>query len=105
MRGKIENLGDYNTARIMLQEMDGNLPALVKKWADSGRRKQFRLDMLILGPACFVAGYAAKKVAENIEKRKKAKEKSEELEEELKAALLTGEEEPILSEKDEEPPC
>lgn len=106
MRGKIENLGDYNTARIMIQEMNGDLSALIKKWKNRGAfealPKQFGLGLLIGAPVWLGGKYAIKKVADYIEKRKN--EKKEELDEELKAELLAGEE-AILFKEDEESPC
>lgn len=89
MKSRIENLGDYNVARIMLQEMDGNLPALIRKWKSKGAL----FGILIAIPAFFLGGYAAKKV--EYDKQKKEKEES---------VALTDEEEPPLK-KDEEPPC
>ena len=37
--GRVENLKDYNKVRIMLQEMDGNLDALIEKIEDDAVKK------------------------------------------------------------------
>lgn len=36
MKNRIENLGDYNTARIMLQKKNGDLSALVNEFKHIG---------------------------------------------------------------------
>lgn len=109
MRGKIENLGDYNTARILLQEKNGDLSALIKEFKRNGALealpKQLGIGLLIGVPVCLGGQYVIKKVSNYIKKRKKVKEKEKELEGELKAVLLADEEEPVLIKKDEEPLC
>lgn len=50
MRGRIENLGDYNTMRIMLQEKNGDLSALIKDIKLHDAPKQIGLGILMGAP-------------------------------------------------------
>lgn len=105
MSGKIENLGDYNTVRLMLQKRGGNLSALVKDIKDIGARealpKQLRTGLFI-GTVVGAGGtFAVWKISEHIETRRRLRDK--ELEEKLKTAL-SAEDDSEKSES-EEPTC
>lgn len=95
MRNRVENLGDYNQARILLQEKNGNLSELIKESKNTGALealpKQIGLGILIGAPVWLGGEFIVKKVHSYIRKRKKAKEMEEELEKELKNALSTDE--------------
>ena len=88
---RIENLGDYNTARIMLKEKNGDLSALINEFKEIGALealpKQIRTGILIGAPIGGAGVFAAIKVSDYIKKRKQAKLKEVELKAELEKAL------------------
>ena len=88
---RIENLGDYNTARVMLQEKNGDLNALINEFKEIGALealpKQIRTGILIGAPISGAGVFAAVKVSNYIKKRKQAKIKEAELKSELEKAL------------------
>ena len=88
---RIENLGDYNTARIMLKEKNGDLSALINEFKEIGALealpKQIRTGILIGAPIGGADVFAAVKVSNYIKKRKQAKIKEAELKAELEKAL------------------
>lgn len=106
MKNRIENLGDYNTARIMLQKKNGDLSALIKEYKDIGAYealpKQLGIGALI-GASILLGGqYVVKKTAVYVKKRKQEKiEREKVLKEELESALVAE----CDSSKVEEPPC
>lgn len=90
---RIENLGDYNTVRIMIQKKNGNLPALIKEYKDIGAHealpKQLGIGALI-GASILLGGqYAAKKAAKYVKKHKQEKiEREKVLKEDLETVLM-----------------
>ena len=88
---RIENLGDYNTARVMLQGKNGDLCALINDFIEIGALealpKQIRTGILIGAPIGGAGVFAAIKVSDYIKKRKQAKLKEVELKAELEKAL------------------
>ena len=88
---RIENLGDYNTARVMLQGKNGDLNALISEFKEIGvleaLPKQIRTGILIGAPIGGASVFAAIKVSNYIKKRKQAKMKEAELKAELEKAL------------------
>lgn len=105
MSGRIENLGDYNTVRLMLQKKDGDLSALVKDIKNIGARealpKQLRTGLFIGAVVGASGTFAVQKISEHIKTRRQLRDK--ELEEKLKTAL-TAEDDSGKSES-EEPIC
>lgn len=106
MSGRIENLGDYNKARLMLQKRGGDLSALIKDIKNVGAReealpRQVSVGLLI-GAAIGAGGtFAARKISARIKTHRELRDK--ELEEKIKTAL-NDEDEPDKPEM-EEPPC
>lgn len=105
MGGRIENLGDYNKARIMLQKRGGDLSALIKDIKNVGAREALPKHVsvaLLIGAALGAGGtFAARKISARIKTHRELRDK--ELEEKLKTAL-NDEDEPDKPEM-EEPPC
>ena len=88
---RIENLGDYNTVRVMLQEKNGDLGALIKEFKEIGALetlpKHIGTGILIGAPIGAACVFAVTKVSNYIEKRKEAKIKEAELKKKLEEAL------------------
>jgi len=88
---RIENLGNYNAARIMLQEKNGDLGALIKEFKEIGALealpKQIRTGILIGAPIGAIGVITVNKVSNYIKKRKQAKIKEAELKKELEDTL------------------
>lgn len=88
---RIENLGNYNTARVMLQGKNGDLNALISDFKEIGALealpKHIRTGILIGAPIGGAGVFAAIKVSNYIKKRKQAKLKEAELKAELEKAL------------------
>lgn len=105
MGGRIENLGDYNKARLMLQKRGGDLSALIKDIKNVGAREALPKHVsvsLLIGAAIGVGGtFAAHKISAHVKTRRELRDK--ELEEKLKTALK-DEDEPDKPES-EEPLC
>lgn len=106
MKNRIENLGDYNTARIMLQKRNGDLSALIKEYKNIGAHEALPKQLgvgAIIGASILLGGqYAAKKTVKYVKKRKQEKiEREKVLKEELETALAVGDENPEM----EESPC
>ena len=105
MSGRIENLGDYNKARLMLQKRGGDLSALIKDIKNVGAREALPRQIsvgLLIGAAIGAGGtFAARQISARIKIHRKLP--SKELEEQLKTAL-NYQYEPDKPEK-EEPPC
>ena len=87
----IENLGDYNTARLMLQGKNGDLNALINEFKEIGALealpKHIRTGILIGAPIGGAGVLATIKVSNYIKKCKQAKIKEAELKTELEKAL------------------
>lgn len=104
MKNRIENLGDYNTARIMLQKKNGDLSALVNEFKHIGAHealpRQFGFGALA-GALILLGGqYGLKKVSNYMKEYKRAREEKEEL---LKGKLedtLVADDSPVV--RDEE---
>lgn len=106
MSGRIENLGDYNTVRLMLQQRSGDLSALVKDIKNIGAHealpKQLSVGLLI-GTVVGAGGtFAVQKISSHIKTRRQLRDR--ELEEKLESALKT-EDAPKSEPEPEEPPC
>lgn len=90
--------------RIMLQEKNGDLSALVKEFQDTGARlampKQFGAGIFVGISVCGVV-YGIGKISEYLKNRKKIKETEESLTEELENALTSNDQ----GTSSEEPPC
>ena len=105
MSRRIENLGDYNKARLMLQKRGGDLSALIKDIKNVGAREALPKHVsiaLLIGTAIGAGGtFAVHKISAHVKTRRELRDK--ELEEKLKMALSDeGEfDKPEL----EEPPC
>jgi len=88
---RVENLGNYNTARIMLQEKNGDLGALINEFKEIGALealpKQIRTGILIGAPIGAIGIIAVSKVSGYVKKRKQAKIREAELKVELERAL------------------
>jgi len=88
---RIENLGDYNTARVMLQEKNGGLGALINEFKEIGALEAFPkhigTGILIGAPIGAASVFAATKVSNYIKKRKQAKIREAELKKELEETL------------------
>ena len=101
MSGRIENLGDYNKARLMLQKRGGDLSALIKDIKNVGARealpRQISVGLLIGAGGTF----AARKISARIKTHRELRDK--ELEEKLKT-VLSDDDDPDKPEM-EEPPC
>ncbi len=84
-------MGNYNTARVMLQGKNGDLNALINEFKEIGALeafpKQIRTGILIGAPIGGAGIFAAIKVSNYIKKRKQAKLKEAELKAELEKAL------------------
>lgn len=84
-------MGNYNTARVMLQEKNGDLNALINKFKEIGALealpKQIRTGILIGAPIGGAGVFAVIKVSNYIKKRKQAKLKEAELKAELEKVL------------------
>ena len=84
-------MGNYNTARVMLQGKNGDLNALISEFKEIGALealpKQIRTGILIGAPIGGAGVFAAIKVSDYIKKRKQAKLKEVELKAELEKAL------------------
>lgn len=84
-------MGDYNTARVMLQGKNGDLNALISEFKEIGALealpKHIRTGILIGAPIGGASIFAAIKVSNYIKKRKQAKLKESELKAELEKAL------------------
>lgn len=106
MKKRIENLGDYNAARIMLQKRNGDLSALITEFKNIGAHdalpKQLGIGALI-GASIILGGqYVIKKTAMYVKKYKQEKlEKENVLKNELEVALAIESEDS----KKEEPLC
>ena len=105
MSGRIENLGDYNKARLMLQKRGGDLSALIKDIKNVGAREALPRQIsvgLLLGAAIGAGGtFAARKISARIKTHRELRDK--ELEEKLKT-VLSDDDDPDKPEM-EEPPC
>lgn len=109
MGGRIENLGDYNKARIMLQKRGGDLFALIKDIKNVGARealpKHVSVALLIgaaIGAAIGAGGtFAAHKISAHVKTRRELRDK--ELEEKLKTVL--SDEDETDKPESEESPC
>lgn len=97
MRGKVENFGNYNTLRLMLQKKDGDLSALIKEIQIDVLPKHLGIGILIGAPIWIGGTIAARKVSANIKKNKELRRK--ELEEKLENALASE------AEKDKSESC
>lgn len=103
MRNRVENLGDYNIVRTMLQDRNGNLDTLINDFKNIGARealpKQVGIGVLI-GALILVGGqYTTKKVSDYVDKCKKEKEEREtELKKDLKNTLVADGEEDVIQE-------
>ncbi len=95
MRGSVENFGDYNTMRIMLQKHEGNLSAVIKEIQLAALPKQLGLGVLIGAPVWIGRTMVVGKISAHIKKLQEKK-----LEEKLEKALAEEE-----GKKDGEPPC
>lgn len=84
-------MGNYNTARVMLQGKNGDLNALISEFKEIGALealpKHIRTEILIGAPIGGAGVFAAIKVSNYIKKRKQAKLKEAELKAELEKAL------------------
>lgn len=104
MGGRIENLGDYNKARIMLQKRGGDLSALIKDIKNVGAREALPKHVsvaLLIGAALGAGGtFAAHKISAHVKTRRELRDK--ELEEKLRTAL-NDEDEPDKPESEESP--
>lgn len=84
-------MGNYNTARVMLQGKNGDLNALISEFKEIGALealpKHIRTGILIGAPIGGAGVFAAIKVSNYIKKRKQAKLKEAELKAELEKAL------------------
>lgn len=84
-------MGDYNTARVMLQGKNGDLNALISEFKEIGALealpKQIRTGILIGAPIGGASVFVAIKVSNYIKKRKQVKLKESELKAELEKAL------------------
>ena len=84
-------MGNYNTARVMLQGKNGDLNALISDFKEIGALealpKHIRTGILIGAPIGGAGVFAAIKVSNYIKKRKQAKLKEAELKAELEKAL------------------
>lgn len=102
MNGRIENLGDYNKARLMLQKRGGDLSALIKDIKNVGAREALPKHVgiaLLIGSAIGAGGtFAFHKISVHVKARRQLRDK--ELEEELKTALNDEDES-----ESEEPTC
>ena len=74
MGGRIENLGDYNKARIMLQKRGGDLSALIKDIKNVGAREALPKHVsvaLLIGAALGAGGtFAAHKISAHVKTRR-----------------------------------
>lgn len=87
MSKRIENLGNYNTIRLMLQKKGGDLSALMKDIKNVGAREALP-KQLSAGIFVGVGGaYVAYKISEHIKNRRQLRDK--ELEERLESVLAT----------------
>lgn len=72
MGGRIENLGDYNKARLMLQKKGGDLSVLIKDIKNVGAREALPRQLgagLLAGTAIGMGGgFAAHKISVHIKK-------------------------------------
>lgn len=88
---RIENLGDYNTARVMLQEKNGDLSALINDFKEIGALEALPKHMrtgILIGASIGGAGvFAVIKVSNYIKERKQVKIKEAKLKAELEQAL------------------
>ena len=88
---RIENLGDYNTARVMLQGKNSDLNALISEFKEIGALealpKHIRTGILIRAPIGGASVFATIKVSNYIKKRKQTKLKESELKAELEKTL------------------
>ena len=84
-------MGNYNTARVMLQGKNGDLNALISEFKEIGALealpKHIRTGILIGAPIGGAGVFAAIKLSNYIKKRKQAKLKEAELKAELEKAL------------------
>ena len=84
-------MGNYNTARVMLQGKNGDLNALISEFKEiralEALPKHIRTGILIGAPIGGAGVFAAIKVSNYIKKRKQAKLKEAELKAELEKAL------------------
>lgn len=104
MGGRIENLGDYNKARLMLQQRGGDLSTLIKDIKIIGAQEALPRHLnigLLVGTAIGAGGaFAIRKISANVKARRDLRDK--ELEERLKNAL-DDEDKPDKSESEESP--
>lgn len=105
MGKRIENLGDYNTARLMLQQKGGDLSALVKEIKNIGAYEALPKQLsagLLIGTVVGVGGtFAARKISAHIKTRRQLRD--EEIEEKMKTAL--SDEDAPCEPESEGPPC
>lgn len=105
MSGRIENLGDYNTVRLMLQQRSGDLSALVKDIKNVGAHEALPKQLgvgLLIGTVVGAGGtFAVQKISSHIKTRRQLRDR--ELEEKLESALK-AEDAPSEPES-EEPSC
>lgn len=105
MSGKIENLGDYNTVRLMLQKRGGDLSALIKDIKNVGAQEALPKHLsigLLIGAAIGAGGtFTVRKISARIKTRRELRDK--ELEEKLESVLAT--EDAPNEPESEEPTC
>lgn len=87
MGNRIENLGDYNTMRIMLQKKNGDLSAVRKDIELNALPKQAGMGAIIGTVAGVFGTLAVQRISVHLKKRRIQQEKK--LEERLKTALMT----------------
>ena len=75
MRGKIENLGDYNTMRIMLQNNGGDLAKLVKEIQYNAFPRHCGIGILVSAPIWITGTVGIMKILNNMQKKRELKEK------------------------------
>ncbi len=84
-------MGNYNTARVMLQEKNGDLDFLISEFKEIGALealpKHIRTGILIGAPIGAAGIFAVAKVSNYIKKRKQTKIKETELKKELEKVL------------------
>lgn len=105
MIGRIENLGDYNKARLMLQKRGGDLSTLIKDIKNIGAREALPKHVgiaLLIGTAIGTGGtFAVQRISAHVKNRRQLRDK--ELEEKLRTAL--DDEDESDNPESEEPPC
>ena len=105
MSGRIENLGDYNAVRLMLQKRGGDLSALIKDIKIVGAQEALPkyLSVGLLAGTIVGAGgaFVAYKISEHVKNRRQLRDKERE---DRLESVLAAENTPNEPES-EEPPC